>query len=263
MSGIFGGLTASFKGALNVQSLIIGGGGGAGVAVGNFSFTGTGGGGAGGYQSVTASNVLLATNYTVTIGGGGPNRTNGNASSFQGAGLPLGGYSASGGGGGGDYSLPNGLNGASGGGAAAPGGSGGFSILGQGSGGGNASGNASAGGGGAGGPGGSASGNTPGAGGIGAASSITGTSITRARGGKGNYGASPTVQEKTANTGDGGDGGVNNVLASSWGASGVVIFRYPNRFSMTIGSGLVGTTADLGTEKVTTITSGTGNVSWL
>jgi hypothetical protein len=38
--------------------------------------------------------------------------------------------------------------------------------------------------------------------------------------------------------------------------------RYPADFTITIGAGLTGSTATVGTDKVTTITSGTGNVSW-
>jgi hypothetical protein len=46
------------------------------------------------------------------------------------------------------------------------------------------------------------------------------------------------------------------------GGSGVIIFRYSNFYTMTIGAGLTATTINLGTNKVTTITAGTGNVSW-
>jgi hypothetical protein len=42
----------------------------------------------------------------------------------------------------------------------------------------------------------------------------------------------------------------------------VVILRYPNTFTITIGAGLTGSTATDGSNKVTTITVGTGNVSW-
>jgi hypothetical protein len=42
----------------------------------------------------------------------------------------------------------------------------------------------------------------------------------------------------------------------------VVILRYPATFTITIGAGLTGTTSTTGSDKVTTITNGTGNVSW-
>jgi hypothetical protein len=38
--------------------------------------------------------------------------------------------------------------------------------------------------------------------------------------------------------------------------------RYPDSLTITIGAGLTGTTSTVGAEKVTTITAGTGNVSW-
>jgi hypothetical protein len=42
-----------------------------------------------------------------------------------------------------------------------------------------------------------------------------------------------------------------------------VIFKYPDSATITIGAGLTGTTAaPSGGFKVTTITAGTGNVSW-
>jgi hypothetical protein len=46
------------------------------------------------------------------------------------------------------------------------------------------------------------------------------------------------------------------------GGSGVVLLRYPSNYTITIGAGLTGSTATVGTNKVTTITAGTGNVSW-
>jgi hypothetical protein len=240
---------------LNLEYLVVGGGGGAGVALGVDTYTGTGGGGGGGYLTATGFVAELNTSYPVTVGVGGINNTNGGNSIF-------GSITASGGGGGGQRSSTNGKSGASGGGGA-QGGSGGGRIVGQGNAGGSTSGGASGGGGGAGGPGGNGSANVPGAGGIGLESKINGNNITRARGGKGNWGATPTVQEKTPNTGDGGDGGVNNVLASSWGASGTVILRYPDTFSITVGSGLMfKPEKTIGREKITEITGGTGNVSF-
>jgi hypothetical protein len=46
------------------------------------------------------------------------------------------------------------------------------------------------------------------------------------------------------------------------GGSGVVILRYPNTRTITIGAGLTGTTTTVDSDRVTTITQGTGNVSW-
>jgi hypothetical protein len=42
----------------------------------------------------------------------------------------------------------------------------------------------------------------------------------------------------------------------------VVILRYPAARTITLGAGLTGTTATVSTDKVTTITAGTGNVSF-
>jgi hypothetical protein len=41
-----------------------------------------------------------------------------------------------------------------------------------------------------------------------------------------------------------------------------VILRYPSAYSISIGAGLTATTATVGSDKVTTITSGSGNISW-
>jgi len=47
------------------------------------------------------------------------------------------------------------------------------------------------------------------------------------------------------------------------GGSGVVILRYPDSYTITIGAGLTGTeSAASGGYKRATITAGTGNVSW-
>jgi hypothetical protein len=42
----------------------------------------------------------------------------------------------------------------------------------------------------------------------------------------------------------------------------VVIIEYPAVYTITIGAGLTGSTDTVGTNKVTTITAGTGNLSW-
>jgi hypothetical protein len=69
------------------------------------------------------------------------------------------------------------------------------------------------------------------------------------------------------NTGGGGGGASVNPGAGlrngGNGGSGVVILKYPDTFTITIGAGLTGSTASpSGGFKVTTITAGTGNVSW-
>jgi hypothetical protein len=66
--------------------------------------------------------------------------------------------------------------------------------------------------------------------------------------------------------GGGGAGSVNAFPSNSDGGnggSGIVILRYLNTFTITIGGGLTGSTATSGSYKVTTITAGTGNVSWV
>ncbi len=280
MSGILGAIiNPSLR--FSLEYLVIAGGGPGGVAVGALTNTGTGGGGAGGYLTATQSNLESNKPYLVTVGAGASAN-----------GLEIGSNSvfsfitASGGGGGGSSSVPNGKNGGSGGGAGYPtaGGAslGGSAPIGQGNPGGNANGGgASGGGGGAGGIGGAGVGTTPGAGGIGVSSTITGTAVTRARGGAGNYSASPlgNTADPAPNTGDGGGGGVNNRASSAWGASGVVILRYPNTIpDMIVGSGLViddgsnGNISGSGTRlspsftpsgfKVYRFKSGTGNVSF-
>jgi hypothetical protein len=55
-------------------------------------------------------------------------------------------------------------------------------------------------------------------------------------------------------------------FTTSWsgaGGSGIVILRYPVSRLITIGPGLTGTTSIVGSNKVTVITAGTGNVSFV
>jgi hypothetical protein len=51
-------------------------------------------------------------------------------------------------------------------------------------------------------------------------------------------------------------------MAGASGGSGVVILRYPSSLTIKIGAGLTGTTSTVGANKVTSITNGTGNVSF-
>ena len=64
-----------------------------------------------------------------------------------------------------------------------------------------------------------------------------------------------------ANTGGGGGGRASMNLVST-GGSGVVILRYPNTLTITVGPGLTSTTTTTGTDKVTTFTAGSDNISF-
>ncbi len=73
------------------------------------------------------------------------------------------------------------------------------------------------------------------------------------------------------NTGGGGGGSGQSVHASFTnpvinkggnGGSGIVVIRYPLARTLTLGTGLTGSTSTVGTEKVTIITAGTGTVSF-
>jgi hypothetical protein len=114
------------------------------------------------------------------------------------------------------------------------------------------------------------------------ASSITGTSVTRAGGGGSGTGAEAFqfyggtggggkgangyymrgADSGTVNTGGGGGGGSLGTYGAGQGGSGIVILRYPALYTITLGAGLTGTTSTVGQNKVTTITSGTGQVSF-
>lgn len=257
----------------NVEYVVVGGGGGGAGGAGRAG----GGGGAGGYRSSvvgessgggTSAEATLSltanTNYTVTIGAGGArgvapstitatSGTTGNASIF--------GTITSNGGGGGGGTNADAIPGASGGGGLGSGGwnglgnNGGLGTAGQGFNGGQGfsststhleqSGGA---GGGAGAAGGNGSASAAGIGGNGVASSITGSSITRAGGGGGTRragsggagGAGGGGQGRVDNdgqagfdnTGGGGGAGVQDSgtippgRTGGNGGSGIVIVRY-------------------------------------
>ncbi|MBX3655695.1 MAG: hypothetical protein KF686_16050 [Ramlibacter sp.] len=206
------------------DALLVGGGGGAGASPGS-GYLG-GGGGAGGILLLTDYS-LSAGIYPIVVGSGGDGGTpgtDGDASSFDG-------NAAQGGGGGGAglfgaaETSNSGRNGGSGGGGGGvqsgttpPGGTGAQGYAGS-----NGSADDSGAAGGGGGAGGAGAG--PGfdaAGGAGYSSSITGSAVTYAAGGKaGNSaGAAPT-----ANTGNGGNAGSSGSTGAT-GATGVVIVRY-------------------------------------
>jgi hypothetical protein len=266
---------------LTVDYLVIAGGAGGGI----------GGGGAGGYRtsyagsgsepsggnSAVESILTLATGspgYTVTIGAGGAGVVGNSTGQASGSGSnsTFATITSTGGGGGGTGGYSGSFN------AGVGGGSGGGShnnyavgsgTINQGSNGGN----------GAGGGGGGAltAGyndvtNTGGNGGLGISSSITSASIGRAGGGGGfstgtaseggGAAGNPTASNATPNKGGGGGGGING----GQGGSGIVILRYPYVYTITFqtGVGFISSTATLSatSEKVTTITAGSGTITF-
>jgi len=225
---------SSITGDGYVEYLVIGGGG-AGAADGSTT-AGNGGGGAGGYR--TGYLPVTAQAYSITVGAGGVGTTG--SSQVNGANSVFSSITSSGGGGGGYFtSTPGAAGGSGGGGSAQTAAGGAANPAGQG----NAGETASNGQGGGGGGGAGEAGGTDGTGqgGDGLASSITGSSVTRAGGGGGSRasggaraggtggggagGNGGAGTSGTANTGSGGGAGVSGGSAGS-GGSGIVIIRY-------------------------------------
>jgi len=236
---------------LSCDVLVVAGGGSSGASNGG-NYT-SGGGGAGGYLK-HASQSLTATNYTVTIGGGGTGASVGTNNGNQGSNSQFASLTASVGGG---YGGANGSgNGGSGGGSSVGNATGGTATSGQGfAGGGGGSGAANYTGGGGGGAGAIGSNGTSTNGGAGGAGKNTDSSWLTATGtgvsgfiagggggaswgaglggaggsGGGGLGGGNSTQNAgvaaTANTGSGGGGGGNGYAGAS-GGSGLVIVRY-------------------------------------
>ena len=269
----------------------VGGGGGAGGLRTSYGST-TGGGG----SAESSLSLSTSTNYTVTVGapgGGGVTGTYGSAGS-DGSNSVFSTITSTGGGGGGTDNSSNlrpGRDGGSGGGVGRGIDSGGSAVTSpvvQGYAGGSttsftANTSQGGGGGGAGAVGSSGGNDGNGNGGNGLAVSVTGSSVTYAGGGGGGidqngYGtpgaggsgiggdgaSSGSAGTGDVNTGSGGGGGTyrSGGIAGGSGGSGIIILRYPNTKTITIGSGLTGSTATDGSDKVTTFTAGTGNISF-
>ena len=271
-----------------LEYLVVAGGGSGGQ--GN---QGAGGGGGAGGMLTGTKPIVLATDYTITVGAGGAGRL---GTPYYGANgsnsLAFNITAIGGGGGGGSIVGARGQDGGSGGGGNSTGGASvsdgpGLGTAGQGNDGGVTNfyspNYPAAGGGGAGGIGGNVpSGTIGGAGGAGLSSSITGLSVAYAGGGGGStYGGGTPGSggvggggggagangyyagiAGTANTGGGGGGsaGPQNWISGA-GGSGVVILKYPNTYSLTIDAGLTSTTDTSVTGfKITTFTAGTGSV---
>jgi len=284
---------------LTVDYLVVAGGGGAGGHRGNAGQSG-GGGGAGGLRTSygntsgggntneLALSLVLATNYTVTIGAGGTgsiyNGSNGSDSVFSGITSIGGGFGAqhdpsgnagSGGSGGGRGSGGGGTYPSFGSGTANQGYNGGSHDI--------QSPYNAAGGGGAGAVGVSGGSLGTGGGGAGINVGITGSSVGYAGGGAGGYRSSNSnYSNSTASafgggvggssfgtvggaggTNTGGGGGGGSQATGGDGGSGIVILRYPDYYNITVGGGL--TTGALNTavgsnEKYTTFIAGTGSI---
>ena len=286
---------------LTVNYLVIAGGGaGGGVSNYNGYHAGGGGGGAGGLRSTvtttggggtleTALSPTLSTNYSVQVGAGGTALGSGTMEASPGVNSVFATITSIGGGRGysGGATVAAGAGG-SGGGSGRDNTVAGTGTANQGYAGATSGGGTGGrGGGGAGSVGvtGSAAAGTTG--GSGVAVSITGSSVTYAggggggggngggtggaggSGGGGTGGASNTTGNNAAGTVNTGSGGgaagaytdASNTQGAS-GGSGVVILSYPSAYTITIGAGLTGTTATVSSNKVTTITAGSGNVSW-
>ena len=268
---------------ITVDYLVVaGGGGGGGVG---------GGGGAGGYRTshgdsnVSALSLSSSTDYIVTIGAGGSanatvvNWNNDGNIGGNGVNSVFSTITSAGGGGG-----AGGVN------AAGSGGSGGGTRSGtpgsgntpsttpaQGFAGASVGSQFGGGGGGA-----AEAGSTDGDahGGDGKANDITGTSTYYAGGGAGGGGgavgglgggAASGNSHGTPNTGGGGGGGTwtNNANTTTQGGgnggSGVVILRYPDAYTITVGAGIIeasGSPFTEGSDKVSVFTGGTGNISF-
>ena len=280
----------TFETSQVIDFLVIGGGGAGGYDQG-------GGGGAGGYRTSYNNEtsggggsaedglpILVGTTYTITVGAGadGKNYTAipvvGSSSSISASGITT--ITSTGGGGGGTYdgtsgsAKQQGANGGSGGGGGGYVGTGGNGSANQGYNGGDAAEDVGGGGGGASTAGQNGIANTSaGDGGNGVASTITGSSVTRAGGGGGGctngetFGSGGTggggdgtnsntidPDDGTANTGSGGGGCWTNAIYAGNGGSGVVILRIlaSNYSGTTTGSPTV---TDDGSYKVLTFNS--------
>jgi hypothetical protein len=289
-----------YENAVKFDYLVIGGGGSGGGGAGGGGSGGGGAGGyrcsvtgefSGGNSAAEDPLLLQPGSYRVTVGAGGIGSTD---ASINGSNSQFASVIANGGerGGGGTFYPPN--IGGSGGGAYGlePGNSdgiGGKAFPRQGFDGGNSlrssvstTDQSGGGGGGAGAVGVAGTSASGGNGGAGIASSITGSSVTRSGGGGGGKRTGGTAgsggtggggaggldangTNGTPNTGGGGGGAGRNgasLRTGGNGGSGVVIIKYPDTITLSIGGGLTSSTTTSGGFKVTTFTAGSDTVSF-
>lgn len=248
------------SGPLAVNFVVVGGGasGGSGDA---------GGGGAGGYRSsivgeltggsavAEAPAYVIPGTYPIVVGAGGalvngavPGNP-GNPSAFgpivslgggRGGRNTVGGAGGSGGGGGDRVTVPK---------------AGGPGFPNQGFKGGDCTVTDQAGGGGgAGSAGANGTAGTNNAGGVGISSSVTGSAVTRAAGGRGDV-VTGSVASGAANSGNGGDGSNSSDQNSGAGGSGVVIFSVPVGTSISFSGGVTETNSTVGSNRVYVVTA--------
>lgn len=255
--------------------LLVAGGGGGGGASGDGV---AGGGGAGAGGMLEGSNYPLSTGtvYNCEVGAGGTSGAQGSTGG-KGGDTSFNGFIADGGGAGRDADDNNttiSSGGSAGGASGSAGGGAGtatqtnrtvglYTWSGYGNAGGskNDSNAGSFAGGGGGGAGGAASGRTRG---VGRVNTITGSSITYAEGGYG-QGTSNFINagvSGTTNTGNGGNGANNGSSSGGAGGSGVIIIKYPDNYTISL-TGVQGNTTTSGGYSITTLTSGSGSVSFV
>jgi hypothetical protein len=246
-----------FGSRFDVDYLVVAGGAGGGQTQG-------GGGGAGGLRSTISAtggggsveskkSITPGSAFTVTVGAGGGAGANGSNSVFSDI--------TSTGGGAGASNLNNGASGGCGGGAGGDGGSrtGGSGTANQGFAGGNSVNTSGGGGGGSGAVGVTGTGGSNALGGVGVSNNITGSSVTYAAGGIGDRTITP--ENGAANTGNGG-AGINGAGTAGSGGSGIVVIKFPDSISITVGGGLTSTNSTSGGFKIYTFTAGTGTVTF-
>jgi hypothetical protein len=249
-----------------IEYLVVAGGGG-GMNGGSGS-RGGGGGGAGGFLE---GSTFVNKRFLVTVGAGGARPPAGDANVGTKGNDSILDEVVSFGGGRGQASNTSDQNGGSGGGnyfGSSPL-AGGVGTPGQGFNGGSAPGGSvgsGSAGGGAGGNGANAvaSGGEFTAGGNGENSSITGTSVLYARGGRGGPQNPNTAGSTYPNLGSGGDGGGGfSAGVAAPGREGVVIIKYPNTLTLSVGVGLTSSTSNVGDFKVTQLTAGSDLVEFV
>jgi hypothetical protein len=234
----------------------LGGGGGAGGLRTSFGSASGGPGSGGGSPAEAKTGIKTGTSYTVTVGAAGTAGAytgSDNVPGSNGGDSVFSSITSLGGGGGGGRNA-NGLNGGCGSGAGmSTGYVGGTGSAFQGFNGGDSGNITSAGGGGT-----AANASAPSGGGAGLSVSITGAAVSYGPGGNGGSQGDNADPSHAVNSGGGGMAGRFNAS----GQSGIVIVRYPNTYTITVGSGLTSSTVTDGSDKVTSFTAGTDTISF-